>query len=252
MYSIILCAAVALAISLIVSLPVGFGWVGGTFLFTAVFVGLWIFLTRRFARLLQPKMEAVRKQAEQGQIAAARESLAALLPMGRWVPLLQGQIHSQLGMLALHAGEESKAIEHLNKSSRRVAEGQLMLASMHYRKQRKEEALKVMASAAPFQRKHSLFQNVYAHLLEKEGRLDEAIARLNTVVKKVPDDRISKDNLLRLQNRQRMDLRVFGNEWFALGFERPPTSMGELRTVRKGFRQPPKGPRQTPKKKKFH
>jgi hypothetical protein len=66
------------------------------------------------------------------------------------------------------------------------------------------------------------------------------MAQLNRFLKKAPNHEIGKDNLLRLQNGQRMDLKPFGPEWFALGIERPPASMGELRTARKGFRQQPR------------
>lgn len=240
MYSFILCAAAALVISLVGYSLDGWGWGGGLFIALMVFVVSWILWTRRMGRQLQPKMEAVRKLAERGQIDAARRSLAEMLPMGRWVPLLTGQLHAQLGVLALHSGEENKAIEHLSQATRRSPEGQLMLAALHYRRKNPAEALKVMAAAAPFHQKDSLVQNVYAYLLQKEGRVDDAIAQLNLLVRKSPEDAIGKDNLRRLQNQQRMDLKVFGNEWFALGLERPPASMGELRTVRKGFRQQPK------------
>ena len=66
----------------------------------------------------------------------------------------------------------------------------------------------------------------------------DAISAMNQLLQKVPDSEVSKDNLLRLQNRKKMNMKAFGMPWFSLGLERPPASMGELRTGRKGFRQP--------------
>ena len=99
-----------------------------------------------------------------------------------------------------------------------------MLATLHYRDKAPEKAFAVLERALPFHRKNSLLRNVYAYLLNNQGRVDDAIAQLNQLLAKSPDDPIAKDNLLRLQNRKRMDLRGFGTEWYALG---PGASAGE-------------------------
>ena len=240
MYSIILCAVGSLIISLGGYFLGGWGWVWAIIITMVLFAVSWVFLNRRFSNLLHPKMELIRKLVEGQQLDQARLVLTETLAMAPWVPMLRGQIESQLGVLAIHSGDDKSAIEHLSNSSRRVAEGQLMLAALHYRRKEPDQAIQVLAAALPFHRKHSLLQNVYAYFLQKEGRVDEAIAQLNLLVKKLPEDDIGKDNLLRLKNGKRMDLKGFGNEWYALGLERPPTSMGMLRTARPGFREPPK------------
>lgn len=254
MYSLILCAAGSILVSLIGFLLDGWGWFGLVFVAVALFAGSWFVVMRKLGARLQPKMEVVRRHAESGQIEGARRALEELLPMGKWVPMLTGQIEAQLGMLALHSRDEKTAVLHLKRSSKRVAEGQLMLAALHHRRKETDEALAVLAAAAPFHAKHSLLQNTYAWMLQKADRLDDAIALLNKLLKKVPDDEVGKDNLKRLQNRQRVDMRGFGNDWYALGLERPPASYGQIQTARKGFRQRAmptgrKGFRQPPKRK---
>ncbi len=240
MYTILIAAGIALLAAASGVLTGIWGWVGAIFIALLVFAIVWVLAARRLMRTLQPRFDRVRKQAEAGQADAAMQSLEELLAMGPWMPGLTGQIHAQLGTLALHNGNEKKAREHLARSSRRSAEGQLVLASLHQRNGDTKAALDVLARAAPFNKSHGLFHNVYAYLLHKADRVDEAIAQLNRLLKKAPDHAIGKDNLLRLQNGQKMDLKPFGREWFALGLERPPASMGELRTARKGFRQAPK------------
>ena len=240
MYSILICSGIALAVGLGGYFLAWWGWLGGLLIAMLVFIIAWVVIARRFMKQLQPAMAQVRKQAEAGHVEAAMQTLEGMLPMGKWIPMLTGQISAQLGVLALHSGKEAVAMEHLANSSKRVAEGKLMLAALHYRKEKAEEAIKVLAECAPYQRKHALFHNTFAWILNKEDRVDDALTQLNRFLKKVPDHEISKSNRLRLQNKQKMDMKGFGMEWFALGLERPPASMGELRTGRKGFRQPPK------------
>ena len=51
----------------------------------------------------------------------------------------------------------------------------------------------------------------------------------------------TKDNMLRLQNKQRMNMSQFDMQWYALGLEAPPSQMGmQMRRAPKGFREPPK------------
>jgi hypothetical protein len=76
-------------------------------------------------------------------------------------------------------------------------------------------------------------------------------------LKKDPNDGPTRDNMLRLQNKTRMNMQAFDMHWYALGLEQPPQAMGQVRRAPKGFREPPKGEndfrkgfRQAPKKKK--
>ena len=252
MYTILISAALAIVVAAGGVALAWWGWIGGVFLGLLAFVITTAILGRRNVKRLQPQLERVRRLAESGQLDPAVRCLEELLPMSKWVPLLSGQLHAQIGVLSNHLGDESKAVEHLSKASRRLPEGQLMLASIHYRNERPDEAIATLAASSKRNLDHGLYQNVYAYLLHKQDRTAEAMAQLNRFLKKAPNHEVGKDNLLRLQNNQKMDLKSFGPEWYALGFERPPANMGELRTARKGFRQQPKRPQQKkqPKKKK--
>ena len=241
-------------ISLAIALAVGgggmlldlWGWVGGILLGLLAFAATWILTGRRLRKRLEPAMLQIRKQTEAGMLEPAMRSLEDLLPLGRWFPLLTGQLHAQLGMLAHHASLHDRAREHLDKASKRVPEAQLLLATLHYRDGDFDSARTVLEAAAKVNRRHAMTHNFLAYLLYKEGQTDAAIARLNVHLKKEPSNEASTDNLLRLQNGQKMSMQRFGMEWYALGLEKPPASMGEVRTGRKGFRQPPKTKGRTP------
>ncbi len=172
-------------------------------------------------------------------VDGAIQSLRGLLKYGNWLPLLKGSVYAQIGVLTWHTGQQEQAIDALNKAGRRSAEAQLLLACIRYRDGKKDEALGILDKAILFSRKHALLHNVYAWLLNKEGKRDDAIRVLNRLIAKQANE-TSSDNLLRLQNDQKMNMKAFGMEWYMLGFEHPPATMGEMRPIRKGFRTPPK------------
>ncbi|MEQ1631349.1 MAG: hypothetical protein ABL997_03185 [Planctomycetota bacterium] len=240
MYSVLLSAAIGLA----------FGFGGYAFgawqliwaiLFTLVLtIVSFVVLARRLSKRLQPMLMRVQQQMEARMPDAAMQSLRDLLPHGKWMPLLEGQIYAQMGMLSYQLGKRDEAIALLQKSSRRLPDGQIVLAVMQYGKGEKALALQTLQLAGMVSKKHSLLHNVRAWLLAKENRTDEAIAVLGAFTKKNLTDETSKDNLLRLQNGKKMSMKSFGLIWYALGFETPPPEMGQMQQARKGFRTPPK------------
>lgn len=248
MYSILISGAVAL----LVGVAVFFGldsWFAAIGLGIVAFLITGILIVRRIGRRLQPDLGRVRKNIESGHIDTAAQILESSMPLANWVPALSGQLRAQLGAIQAHT-DEAAARKNLESASRRNGDAQLLLASIAYRAGDTKAALDGLKAAAPYNRKHSLFNNTYAYLLNKEGRSGEAIAQLNVFLKKAPDHATTKNNLLRLQNGQKMSMRDFGNEWYALRLERPPASLGEMQTGRKGFRQQPKRPKQQKKQKK--
>lgn len=220
-------------------------WLGGTGVFWGVVLGLaafvtaWILGVRLIGRRFTPLFEQAQRQVAAGSVQPAIATLKSLLPFGNWMPMLGGQLHAQLGFLEFQAGNRERAIESLTRAGRRAGDARLLLASLQTHAGKKTEALQLLADSLPWNRKHVLLHNAYAWLLNREGRRKDAIEVLNRLLAKASDEATSA-NLLRLQNDQRMNMASFGMMWYALGFERPPASMGAMRTAPKGFRQPPK------------
>ncbi len=237
----------SVAIAVAVGLLLGFGgWLlswwglGWALFFTVLFAAVaWVLVVRRVGKRLQPMMLVVQKQMEAGHVEAALQSLRDMLPFGKWMPMLRGQIMAQLGSITFQVGDAKEAERLLLQSSRRIAEGQMYLATLQYRAGEKEHALQTLQLAAVVNRQHSFLHHLRAWLLHKEGRVDAAIAALAQYLKKNTIDEVAKDNLLRLQNGKRLTMKSFGVQWYVLGFEQPPPEMGQLRTHRKGFRTPP-------------
>ncbi len=240
MHSILLCAAIGLLLGFSGTLLGAYGW-GWAILFSVlIFVVGWILLARTMAKRLQPAMGRIQKQMEAGMLDAAMQSLEDLLPMGKWVPLLKGQVLAQMGMLAYHTGKKDRAVELLNGASLRAPDAKLLLASILWKSGDTKRAFEILQLAAAVNKKHALLHNTYAWLLHKSDRPDDAQKVLATFAKKDPTNAPTKENLLRLQNRTRMTMQGFDMQWYALGLEQPPQAMGQMRRAPKGFREPPK------------
>ena len=239
MYSVVICSAIGLLFGFGGCLAGLWPWGWAIFFTLVVFVAAWIVTARLVGKRLQPIMTRIQQQMQAGMVDAGMQGLRELLGKSHWMPMLRGQILAQMGMLAYQTGDHDEARKLLQQSSRRVADGQLVLAVMQYRAGDKALAFQTLQLSAAVNRKHSLLHNVWAWLLHQESRVDEAIAVLARYTKKQAIDETAKDNLLRLQNGQKLNMKSLGLIWYALGFERPPAEMGQLRQGRKGFRTPP-------------
>lgn len=254
MYSILISFGAALAVLLLWALlliPGSWGW--GIFFGLVTLIAVWIVLARRMRRRIEPGFKQMQRQVEAGLIQPAIESLEAMLPLGRWMPMLTGQIYAQIGQLAYHSGDRQKAIAMLSKSSKRVSDAQMLLASIHYKEGDQGAAFGVMDKAIAHNKKNVMLYHVYAWMLNKSGDTGAAMAVLGRHLKKDKNSRVSNENLLRLQNGNKLNMGQFGMPWYALGFEHPPQSMGQMQQARKGFRQAPQSKakqKSKPKKKK--
>ncbi|MCA8957048.1 MAG: hypothetical protein KDC87_13300 [Planctomycetes bacterium] len=234
--SVYLSLVIAVAVGLVWAvLPFG-GWLSGIFIGVLAMVATWIVIGRRLAKRIQPVLAQAQKQAEAGHAAMAITTVQSLLPTARWIPMLEGQLFAQIGVLSIGAGKEDQAIEYLEKATPRAAEGKLFLACLYQRRRRADDALRVLAEAQKRNGKHVLLHNVYAYLLYKADDSAGAIEKLNALLAKVPENEATKDNLSRVKNGKRMSMKPFGMHWYSLGLERPPASMNpQLHDPRRGF-----------------
>ena len=243
MYTILISLAVGVVAGVIWTLlGLWKTWAFGIVLGLTVFVVCFILVSRRVGKKIQPVFEQAQKQIQAGKMQLGLKTLEDLLPMSRWQIMLKGQINAQIGCLAFTMGDEAKAFDYLSKSSARVAEARLFLASIHYRRKRFAEARETLETAIRYNKKQVLLYNVYAYLLNKEGKRDEAVAQLLRCLKVEKDNESTKDNLLRLQNNKKMNMKRFGMSWYGLQFEKLPASMRQPQGMsRSGFRQGKRG-----------
>lgn len=125
----------------------------------------------------------------------------------------------------------TEAIPYLQRSQIKGKKAQLlkalwpawaMLAVAHYQgKGDVAAALRVLEDTVGISKKEGLLWNLYAWILWKEGRLDEAINVLARAAVIVPDDKRVTENLSALQNKKGMKMRDYGEQWYQFGLEQP-------------------------------
>lgn len=257
MYSVLLSLALALLLGYSGVFVDWWSWPWAILFTLVALVGVWIVMVRRISAQLMPAMARVQQQMQAGHLDAAMQSLEALLPYGKWMPMLRGQLLAQMGMIAWHGGKKEQAMALLEGASLRAGDARLLLAAILFKNGDATRALSVLQVASAVNKKHALLHNTWAWMLHKSERNDEAQQVLATFQKRDATNEPTKDNLLRLQNRTRMTMHGFGVEWFALGLEQMPAQqqmaagmrgmrvpvqgMTQQRRAPKGFREPPKG-----------
>ncbi len=222
-----------------VAVLLGWAFGFGVLLGPVIAIATFAILSRRTAKRIEPRFEQIQRQIQGGNPNLALNSLEEMLPLAKWQILLKGQLHAQMGSLCFTMGDNAKAFEHLEKASPRLSDGQLFLASLHYRKGDVEKAKQILDSAIGYNKKQVILYNVYAWILNKEGDRDGAIEQLLRCLKVEKDNESTKDNLQRVQNGRKMNMKRFGMTWYGLQFEKLPASMRQAQQQmgRKGFRQ---------------
>ncbi len=203
--------------------------------------GSMILLTRRMMKRLEPLFNQAQKQAQSRQFKMAIKTLESILPMGKWQVMLTSQINSQMGVFYYADKNEDLALEYLSKGSVRSPDSQLILASIHFRRGNMDKVGEVMDLTMRFNKKQVLIFNAYAFMLQIKSLNDKAIEVLQKGLKANPGHETTTDNLMRLQNGKKMNMKPFGLNWYSLQLEKPPLSMMQDQfSGRAGFRQAPK------------
>jgi tetratricopeptide (TPR) repeat protein len=211
----------------------------------ALFIGIvvsfiaMIISTRKVMKKLEPMFNQAQKQAQARQFKLAIQTLENILPFSKWQLMLKAQVSSQMGVFYFADKKEDKAIEYLKNGSVRSPESQLILASIYFRKGDLDAAKEVMDITIKFNKKNPLLYNTLAFMLQVKKRNDEALAILQKGLKALGGHDATQDNLTRLQNEKKMNMKPFGMNWYSLQLEKPPLSMMQDQfSGRAGFRQP--------------
>lgn len=215
----------------------------GIVLGVLVFVIAFAVISRLLSKRIEPLFLQAQKQIQAGATQSAIQSLEALLPISRWQILLKGQIYAQIGCLQFSLDNDSDALVSLEKAARRSSEAQLFLAALYFKRKDSEKARKTLEEAIGFNKKQVLLYNVLAWILVKDGDRSQAVEVLLRGEKADDQSEATKDNITRIQNGKKLNMKRFGMAWYALKFEAPPASMRQqpVGAGRRGFRQKRKG-----------
>ena len=103
-----------------------------------------------------------------------------------------------------------------------------MLAIAHYRTDKGiDGAIEILENTVKVAPKNGLLWSLYAYLLWKSKRLDEALDVLVRGKAQADTDKRLDENLTLLQNRKPMKMRAYGEQWYQFGLEQPRAAQAQ-------------------------
>ena len=180
-------------------------------------------LMRRTWKKLEAIFEAMQREVQSQKFDRAIQTLQGGFVLAPWQFLVAAQLHSNIGILHYLKQEMDAALPHLEKSFGKnwVARG--MLGAARYRKHDLDGTTKVLDDAVRSNKKEGVLWALYAWILEKEDRHEQAIAVLGRAVAANPSDEKLKTSLQALQNGKKLKLgKLYAEQWFQFMLERPP------------------------------
>jgi tetratricopeptide (TPR) repeat protein len=223
MYNLLIAIAAGVAVSLALALGTDFGLAAAIFpgvLATAI---AYFVLARRTWKKLEALFEAMQREVQAQKFDKAVQTLQGGFVLAPWQFLVAAQLHSNIGVLLYLKQDMEAALPHLEKSFSKnwVARG--MLGATRYRKRDLDGATKVLEDAVKSNKKEGVLWSLYAWILEKEDRHEQAIAVLGRAVQANSSDEKLKSSLQALQNGKKLKLgKIYAEQWFQFMLERPP------------------------------
>lgn len=242
----------------IVAFILGFlvsGWVAGFVPALLALVGVYFFLARRTQRQLEARLTAVMPLMQAGKLDEVRDTLTACLPLGKWQFLVAAQIESQIGQVDYLDGIRLKMMKqagqatarfadargHLEKAWSRDWRAQAVLAAIHHREGRVEDAVKRLADTKGPGKDEAMFWALYAWILNEAHRRDEALQVLGEALVALPKSKGLLAMREALSNRKRPNMADFGEAWYTFFPEDiPREKMMEMAQQQQPARRSPK------------
>ena len=220
-------------------------------------------LFRRAAQQLEPLIKTVEKHLTGNRRELAIKTLREGLELGKWHPLLPGQLRVQIGALHYVAGDLDEAEAELSKASRFPWISRAFLACVYFKKKEADKMKKAFESALKSGEKEGILYTLYAHCLIGLGLRDDGAALLERGLKKIEGkteaqkvERGRLENNLELAKQgKKLKTAPYGDAWsrFQLDGAAPPVMAGpggkEIPKFARGYNPRP-GFRQRPQKRK--
>jgi tetratricopeptide (TPR) repeat protein len=229
MINLLISLAAGLVVMILVKVS-GFSLVAGIVPGTIVFLVTIVLLGRRSFMQLKAVMDAV--QADLSSMTANRKEqlakadkavkrLEAALPLGRWQFLIDGEIHSQIGMIKHLFKDFDGALGSFKKASQRNYFAKAMQAAIYFQKKDFPAMSKTFEEAVKHGTKESLMWAAYAWCLLQNKENDQAVRVLSRGVEANPNDEKLKKALTALQNDKKLKMSPWEPMWWQLGLEAP-------------------------------
>lgn len=225
MYSILICAALGVAVLLVAMLGFKLAWWIALLIGLVCFSTAFFFVSRYISKQLMLILEQAGKDLQGQRFEKSIREMKDALRFGPWQLYVTDQINSQIGMAYYIRRDFSNAFPYLQKTFFKNWVAMGMLAICYMKRQKRDKMEQTFDKAVQWNGKESLLWNLYAYCLAEEcGETTKAIAVLEKGLKKIPGDVHLTENLENLQAGRKLKMRSFGDPWYQFHLE----SLGQL------------------------
>jgi len=222
MINLIIALAVGgLVFTLVVLALPSYGLIAAWLPMLVAVLGTYFLLARRTGKQVEAIVERATHDLQQGRVDNAIRILEGAFAYQRWQFLVAAQLNAQIGAIHFMQRKFKDAEPYLAKAFSRQWNAQGMLASIHFRRHNIDLMVESMERAVKHAKKEALAWGLYAYMLDKAGRREAALEVLQRGAQKCSDSEAIKNNIIRLQNRERMKMKQFGDDWYQFQFETP-------------------------------
>jgi tetratricopeptide (TPR) repeat protein len=188
MLNLVISLAAGLLVGLLVAGTTHLGAAAAVIPGTLVAIGAFLLLVRRTWKQLEVIFDGVQKELQSQRVEKALQLLQSGFRLAPWQFLVASQLHSNIGILHFVKGDTEAALPHLEKSFSRNWIARAMLGVARYKGRDLAAATRVFDDAVKVNKKEGLLWQVYAWILEKEGRHADAVALLGRAAAANPAD----------------------------------------------------------------
>jgi tetratricopeptide (TPR) repeat protein len=223
MYNLLISLAIGIAVTAAVRLGTTVPWAGAVLPGIIAALAAYFVLARRTWKQLERLFAETQRELQAQRIDRAVQVMERGFVLAPWQFMVASQLHAQIGVLLYVKRDFDAALPHLEKSFSRhwVARG--MLAVSRWRRRDLPSMERTFEAAVKTSKKEGLLWCVYAWLLEKEGRHDDAVKVLGRGAIASPADEKLKIALQTLQNGKKLKLgKLYGEQWFQFHLEAMP------------------------------
>ena len=226
MYNILISVAASVAVLLIQILVLSWPWWSSTMLSLIVFALVFVLFSRITMKKVMASIETAGRdlQAQPPRFEKAIRELKDALKYSKWQLYVEGQLHSQIGMIYYMKRDFANAFPHLEKSFFKNWAATAMLAVSYMKRQKKDKMISTFEKAVQWNGKETMLWSLYAYCMNESGESNRAKEILAKGIKKNPGDEKLKDNLESLEKGKKMNMRAYGDLWFQFHLE----SLGAL------------------------
>jgi tetratricopeptide (TPR) repeat protein len=223
MYNLLISLAIGAAVTAAVRLGTTVPLVGAVLPGVVATLAAYFVLARRTWKQLEALFNETQRELQAQRLDRAVGVLERGFALAPWQFLVASQLHSQIGVLLYVKKDFDAALPHLEKSFSRHWLARAMLAVSRWRRRDLAGMESTFEATVKTSKKEGLAWCVYAWLLEKEGRHDDAVKVLGRGAAANPSDEKLKSAFLALQNGKKLKLgKTYGEQWFQFHLEPPP------------------------------